>query len=80
MDGISPVAIGRNVETEGHDELRMADFDGDGKADFLAVNVADGSVEGYLQRGVRSNITQMHGRGAGVRLADMNGVRGIPPC
>lgn len=67
---LGPDTIGQSPR----DELRMADFDGNKKVDFLAVSAADGSVQGNLQHGVRTNITQMYGRGAGVRLADMNGV------
>lgn len=77
--GITWIPIGEtNTVAVGgwpRDTIRLADFDGDGKDDYLIVNVDDGSVDAWMNWGVRSNITQMVGRGAGVRLADLDGVR-----
>lgn len=80
--GISWIPIGdRNSVAAGEgprDTIRLADFDGDGKDDYIMIKVEDGSADAWLNKGVRTNITQMVGRGAGVRLADLNGVSTLP--
>lgn len=55
--------------------FRIDQCTGDGKADFLTIDISDGSAWAFLQEGSRTNITTMYGAGAGVRLADLNGYR-----
>lgn len=60
-------------------EIRLADVDGDGKADYLIVDPAQGATTLWLNTGIATGVASgpttngLTGLGAAVRLADLDG-------